>query len=99
MEQLELDLGIEIPAAFTVEQFVADLVDGIDTDEITPYVLHKVVNTTLEVMGLDYRVRPQMMYNYAANGMIVKGQKGLKRFTRIQVAEFTIRFVNRQLSK
>jgi hypothetical protein len=39
------------------------------------------------------------MYNYATNGLIIKGAKGIKRFTPQQVCDFVVRFVNRNVSK
>jgi hypothetical protein len=79
---------------------IKDLVDGLPTvDQITPYQVHNVVNTVLEVLGSAYRVRPQMMYNYDRNGLIVKGRKGSKRFTSAEVVGFVTRFVNRNISK
>lgn len=73
-------------------------------DELDPtalysaYQVHVVLNRVLKANGVD-GVRPQMMYNYATNGLIVKGMKGLKRFTPQQVCDFVVRFVNRNVSK
>jgi hypothetical protein len=45
------------------------------------------------------KVRPQMMYNYAKNGLIVRGEKisgeSLRKFSPREVAEFVVRFVLR----
>lgn len=98
--QPELELGIEFPVTeVDLVTLVGDLVDELNVDEITPYQVHTVVNKALAAMDTEYRVRPQMMYNYATNGLIVKGMKGLKRFTPQQVCDFVVRFVNRNVSK
>jgi len=98
--QPELELGIEFaPAAVNVADLVRDLVDAITVDEITPYLVHSVINAAMEALDSEYRVRPQMMYNYARNGLVVKGSKGAKRFTRDEVCDFVVRFVNRQIQK
>src|SRR5690348_4747640 len=98
--QPELELGFEFPATeVNLVDLVGDLVSELDGDEVTPYQVHSVINKALEALGSEYRVRPQMMYNYATNGLIVKGTKGLKRFTHQQVCDFVVRFVNRNVSK
>lgn len=59
----------------------------------TPYEIHKIINVLLQ----DGRsIRPQMMYNYARNGMIVRGEKifkeSLRRITNEEVKSFLVRY-------
>ena len=67
-------------------------------EEYSAYGIHTVLNVILKENGKD-PVRPQMMYNYARNGMIVKGQKifgaTLRPFTAEEVVEFIVRYVDR----
>lgn len=67
-------------------------------DEYSSYGIHTVINLILVANGLD-KIRPQMMYNYARNGLIVKGEKifgpSLRNFTPSEVAEFIIRYSHR----
>lgn len=67
-------------------------------EEFTLYQLAGRVNQVLEAMGSEKTVRPQMMYNYARNGMIVKGVRDLKSVTRDQAVEFVTRYVNRTIN-
>lgn len=68
-------------------------------EDITPYRVHELANVLFDRLGSEYRVRPQMMYNYDRNGLIVKGLKDAKRYTAAQVAEFLARFVSRNVKK
>lgn len=61
-------------------------------EDITPYQVHLVINETLQGLGEDRRIVPQMMYNYDRNGLIVKGQKNQKRYTWAEVEAFAIRW-------
>jgi hypothetical protein len=67
-----------------------------DTEEFTSYQVHSVLNKVLEIVGLEYRVRPQMMYNYSKNGLI-SGIKGQKRYDRDQVLRFVEKFVSKRI--
>ena len=89
-----------VEATSVLDDLVRDLVFGAGTsEEMTPYLVHSIVNTVFEALEVEYRVRPQMMYNYDRNGLIVKGQKGKKRFTRDEVLDFVTRFVNRNINR
>lgn len=61
----------------------------------TSYGISTVLNKILVANGSD-KIRPQMMYNYARNGLIVKGEKifgaSLRDFTTEEVSEFLIRY-------
>lgn len=85
-ELTEADLG----------SVVRDLIESIGTATLTMYQLHKVVNGALEVFGVEYRVRPQMMYNYNNNKMIVKGEK-VDKVDKVQAAVFTTKFVGKRI--
>jgi len=67
--------------------------------KFTPYAVAKVVNAALEEAGVERRIPPQMMYNYARNGLIVKGEKGRKEYTRDEVRAFVSAYVTKQLAK
>lgn len=81
----------------TVEETVGVLTETVfgDDDTITPYKLHNIVNGAFEALGSDKRIPPQMMYNYSRNGMLVKGQKGIKALTKEQAKAFATKFVNK----
>jgi hypothetical protein len=67
----------------------------VDQTEYTAYGIHKVLNRILEEDGAK-GVRPQMMYNYLRNGLIVKGEKifgeGLRNLTNEEVKTFLVRY-------
>lgn len=83
----------------TVEEIVTLLTGKIETKEITAYGIHTVINNTFKILGIDIEIRPQMMYNYARNGMIVKGQKGTKTYNKNEVIEFAVKFVEKRVNK
>jgi hypothetical protein len=102
IDQPELELGIELPVVeeeILLDGLVRDIVSSVTVAEFTPYQIHSVVNKVLEALGTEYRVRPQMMYNYDRNGLIVKGAKDQKRYTEDEVASFVIRFVERNRNR
>jgi len=63
--------------------------------QYSAYGVHTVLNQILVANGLD-KVRPQMMYNYLRNGLLVRGQKiygqTLRSLTAAEVEEFLIRY-------
>lgn len=65
----------------------------------TPYGIWKVLNEILKANG-QAEIRPQMMYNYARNGMIVKGSKifgtDLRPITRDEVVAFIERYCTKR---
>jgi hypothetical protein len=74
------------------------LEDVLTEDTYTMYGLARVINTVLTANGAA-AIRPQMMYNYARNGLIVRGEKifgeNLRDLTKSEVAEFVIRYITR----
>jgi hypothetical protein len=64
----------------------------------SPYSIATIINAVFVEMGSDKQVKPQMMYNYARNGLIntIKGQK---QYTAEDAAAFIIRYVNRNINK
>lgn len=85
----------------TLEVVVRDVINTFDGN-LTMYQVAKALNTVLEIMevtkhGEAYRVRPQMMYNYNKNKLIVKGivLDTAEGATPEQAAEFITRFVNK----
>jgi hypothetical protein len=67
----------------------------VDQTEYTAYEIHKVLNRILSEAGTK-EVRPQMMYNYLRNGMIVRGEKifgeTLRKLTNEEVRNFLVRY-------
>lgn len=63
--------------------------------QYSAYAVHTVLNLIMVANGKE-KVRPQMMYNYARNGLIVTGEKifgaALRTFTSSEVCEFLIRY-------
>ena len=71
----------------------------VTNESYTPYEISKVLNQILKDSGSDRTIRPQMMYNYARNGLIVRGEKifgeSLRRITKIEVISFIGRYVEK----
>ncbi len=82
----------------SIEELVLDIVSALPS-EVTPYQIHSVVNTVFDALGAGKSVRPQMMYNYAKNGLIVKGAKDRKRFSQDEVIAFAVKYVTKHTSK
>jgi hypothetical protein len=75
------------------------LLDGILTEgTYTAYGVARVLNLILEKDG-KAPVRPQMMYNYLRNGLIVPGEKifgqALRVLTQAEVAVFIVKYALR----
>ena len=75
------------------------VLDEILTEETyTMYGVAKVLNRVLVANGMEAK-RPQMMYNYARNGLLVRGEKifgeSLRDLNKSEVAEFVIRYALR----
>lgn len=75
----------------SIEQYVTE-------DLYTAYGIAKVLNQILRNVG-KAEIRPQMMYNYLRNGMIVKGEKifgeNLRNLTNEEVRNFLVRYMER----
>lgn len=88
---------LEATELLTIEEVIATLV-GTLPESVTPYGIHKVVNGTFEAFDNVKRIVPQMMYNYARNGMIAgKESKGRKEYTHDETVTFVTKFVNKYL--
>jgi hypothetical protein len=85
---------IVTPTTEQLEMVLAEVGEG----TVSAYGIAKILNRVLVANG-EKEVRSQMMYNYAKNGMIVRGEKvageTLREFTPLEVAEFICRFVLR----
>jgi len=80
-------------------QAYLEVLETVVTEEqYSAYGVHTVLNQVLVANGLD-KIRSQMMYNYARNGLIVPGEKifgaTLREFTKSEVMEFVIRYCTR----
>jgi len=77
------------------QEYLTILETVVTEDQYSAYAVHTVLNVILVANGLE-KVRPQMMYNYARNGLIVSGEKifgaTLRTFTAVEVMEFLIRY-------
>jgi hypothetical protein len=77
----------------TLESVLEELV----TEETySPYALHKIVNGVFEVFGSTKRIPPQMMYNYAAKGML-GNEKGTKTITNDQAKTWITKYVPKHI--
>jgi len=95
-----IEIDAETDTELTVDEIVSELTDTVfgDDDTITPYKIHTVVNGTFEALENEKRIRPQMMYNYDRNGMIAKGRKGVKAYTKDEVKAFATKYVTKHTS-
>jgi hypothetical protein len=62
-----------------------------EVEGYTGYQLWRILDAKLRAEGLEGWKRPQQVYNYDRNGMIVKGQKNVSRdrkFTKEEVDTF-----------
>jgi hypothetical protein len=78
----------------TIESYVTE-------DDYSAYEIHKILNQILRDGGYVRTIKPQMMYNYLRNGLIVKGEKifgeSLRRVTKIEVVQFIERYVAKNM--
>jgi len=77
-------------------QAYLEILEEIVTEaEYSAYGVHTVLNVILVANSMD-KVRPQMMYNYLRNGLLVRGEKiygqTLRGLTASEVEEFLIRY-------
>jgi hypothetical protein len=82
--------------SLTVEQIMAR---G-EIEGFTAYQIAQLINAKLTAAGFE-QIRPQMMYNYDRNGMIVKGQKDVTKtrtFTMAETIEFVEKFTTKRMS-
>lgn len=91
MQKTQIDEG-------TRQAYLEVLEAVVQEEQYSAYAIHTVINQILVANGLD-KIRPQMMYNYARNGLIVSGEKifgtTLRTFTQSEVVEFVIRYCHR----
>lgn len=94
------DVEVEETEELTLPEIVVQLTDEVfGSDEtITPYKVHKIVNSTFKVVGFAKQIPPQMMYNYSRNGMINK-VKDAKQYTKDEVIAFVSKFCYKQINK
>lgn len=82
-----------------VNEVVRDLVEAYD-GAVTLYQVAKILNAALEIFDVQkngelYQVRPQMMYNYNRNKMILKGCVIEGKVDKVIVQDFVTKFVNK----
>jgi hypothetical protein len=89
----------------TLEQIVDAVLDSLGLTTFTMYQVAKALNLVLETIdatkGFDdegapaaYRVRPQMVYQYNKNKMVVKG-KQVEQADLAQARAFVIKFASK----
>jgi len=88
----------EVPEPITLDELIATLVQTMG-DEITAYGLHSLINHTFKAFGVDREIPPQMMYNYARQGMIVKGHKGTRKYTQEEAYTFVLKYTAKRITK
>lgn len=72
--------------------------------EYSGYGIHTVLNKIFEAVGVE-KIRPQMIYNYARNGMVVPGESVAKgtyvarKYTKDEVALFVAKFAPRHVAR
>lgn len=72
--------------------------DYVTNDSYSAYEIAKVINKIFADLNIDRTIRPQMMYNYARNAMIVNEKickESLRKFTNDEVRKFIVRFMKR----
>ena len=79
-----------------LDQLIDVILTSLTEESYTPYQVSKELNKVLTSNGRKGIV-PQMMYNYARNGILVKGQKlygpDLRPITRVEVSHFIGRYM------
>lgn len=65
---------------------------------LTLYQVAKIINKIFSNFGVA-EIRPQMMYNYSKNGLVVKGKRDSGPINKEEAAEFMIKFINKRLNK
>lgn len=69
------------------------------SDMYTPYAISRDMNVYFTQNGISKEIRPQMMYSYDKNGLIVKGQKNRKKYTKKDVIQFVASYIRRNADK
>jgi hypothetical protein len=82
-----------------LEDAVQVLVEANGGQDWTGYGLHSIINSVFEAFESSKRIPPQMMYNYARNGMIVPGFKGTRKYTPTESYNFVLKFCKKHLNK
>jgi hypothetical protein len=77
----------------------AEIIQSMVTDpSYTAYGVHTLLNRILASAGRE-PIRPQMMYNYLRNGLLVKGIKihgaTLRTVTNQEVVTFLVRYTSK----
>jgi hypothetical protein len=91
MSKIQIDAESRIAYLKVLEEIVTE-------ESYTQFGVATVLNQILVANGRD-KIRPQMMYNYSRNGLLVAGQKifgaSLRKITSEEVMEFLIRYCTR----
>jgi len=79
---------------FEIVDIVRSLVEASETTTWSPYAIHVVVNRCFQVMGIEKKIPPQMIYQYAKKGML-NGTKDTLRFTTEETVAFVTKYLNK----
>jgi hypothetical protein len=91
----EITINVDVEA---IESVVTETLKDVTEDTLlTPYKIASLYNKGVAVLSDLPEMRPQMMYNYDRNGLIVKGVKGKKLYTKTEVREWMVRYLVRKL--
>lgn len=86
------DVEVEETEANIVEELVNVAFE--DAQTITAYKIHSIINAVFVAKGIDKVIPPQMMYNYARNGLINK-VKGQKQYNKDEVTKFVQKYTDK----
>ena len=87
-----------VEETFETVDIVRSIVEASDTTVWSPYAIHVVVNRCFQVMGIEKKIPPQMIYQYAKKGML-NGTKDTLRFTTEETVTFVTKYLTKNASK
>jgi hypothetical protein len=89
------------PTMSNVKLTDAQIIARGEAEGFTAYQIAQLINTKLISAGCE-PIRPQMMYNYDRNGLIVKGSKDRvasgERYTTEEVMAFVNKFTTKRIA-
>lgn len=89
-----------VKTTVTTETVIEAILDSLGNQDFTAYRIHTIINAAFAILEIDRKIEPQRMYQSAKLGQIdgVKhGKADNPRYTRDQVKDFTIRFIEGSL--
>jgi hypothetical protein len=80
----------------SLDEFVSS---HLTEESYTPFGIISNLNKILKDMGVEKVLPPQMGYNYNKNGLIVKGKKGVKSYTKTEVVTWMVKYLTKNVTK